>query len=130
MKLWGSEMGPMYTSLCMRTQVCACIHMKFHVYIQLWWPNFKQSQLTQFNPKLGKICIQIEAQDFYFSMQQISLINKLWIKSYGQNNEQKSFFSIVFKVIWALLSCDYFQTIKITSITFYRHSKLIIGTRD
>jgi len=41
-----------------------------------------------------------------------------------------SFFNIIFKAIKALLSCDYFQTIKITSITFHRHVKLIIGTRD
>ena len=44
-------------------------------------------------------------------MKQTSLKNSLWIKSYGQNNEQMSFFNIVFKEIWAFLSCDYFQII-------------------
>ena len=36
---------------------------------------------------------------------------QLWIKSYGQKSEPISFFSIVFKAIWALLNCVYFQTI-------------------
>ena len=36
---------------------------------------------------------------------------QLWIKSYGQNSEQISFFSIIFKTIWALLNCVYLQTI-------------------
>ena len=44
-------------------------------------------------------------------MKQTSLKNSLWIKSYDQNSLQMSFFSINFKEIWALLSCDYFRTI-------------------
>ena len=44
--------------------------------------------------------------------------HSLWIKSYGQNSEEMSFFSIDFKTIWALLSCDYFQTIVNSLITF------------
>ena len=63
-------------------------------------------------------------------MKQISIKSSLWIKSYGQNNEKMSFFNIVFKTIWAFLSYDYFQIIKITSITFFKYVKLIIGTAD
>ena len=63
-------------------------------------------------------------------MKQIAPKNSLWIKSNGQNNEEMSFFIIVFKAILVLLSCVYFQTIKIISITFCRHVKLIIGTGD
>ena len=44
-------------------------------------------------------------------MKQTLLKKFSWIKSYGQNSEKMSFFSINFKVIWALLSCDYFQNI-------------------
>ena len=51
-------------------------------------------------------------------------------QSHNQNSEQWSFFSIVFKKIRALLSYGYFQTIKITSIAFCRHVKLIIGIED
>ena len=61
--------------------------------------------------KLGKICIQIEAQNVYFPIKQTSLKKYLWSQSYGQNSKQMSFFSIVFKVIWVLLNQDYFQTI-------------------
>ena len=63
-------------------------------------------------------------------MKQTLLKKSLWIKNYGQNSEQMSFFIIVFKAIQAFLSCDYFQTIKIISISFCRHVKLIIETRD
>ena len=63
-------------------------------------------------------------------MKQTLLKKSLWIKSYGQKSEQMSFFIIVFKAIQALLSYDYFQTIKIISISFCRHVKLIIETRD
>ena len=50
------------------------------------------------------------------------------IKSYGQNSEQRSFFSINFKVIWALLSCDYLQTIVNSLITLGWHmSNLSLG---
>ena len=37
--------------------------------------------------KLGKICVQIDAQDVYIPMKQISLKNSLWIKSYVQNSK-------------------------------------------
>ena len=43
--------------------------------------------------------VQIEVQDVYFPMNQILLKHSLWIKSYGQNSEQWSFFSIIFKII-------------------------------
>ena len=92
----------------------------------LSWPNFKWSLLTRYKSKLGNIFVQIEAQNVYFPMKQNSLKILLWIKDYGQNNEKMSFFSITFKAILALLSCDYFQTIKITSITFCRYVELII----
>ena len=50
-------------------------------------------------------------------MKQSSLKNSMWIKIYGQNSEQMSFFNIDFKAIWALLSCNYFQTIVNSLIT-------------
>ena len=82
--------------------------------------------------KLGKICIQIEAQDVYFPIKQTSLKKYLWSQSYGKNNKQMSFFSIVFKAIWAFLSCDYFQTIVNSLITLgWRISSLSLeaGTK-
>ena len=75
-----------------------------------------EERLAQYKSKLGKIWVQIEAQHVYFPMKQISLKNSLRVKSYGQNSEQMSFFSIVFKMIWALLSCNYYQTIKISFV--------------
>ena len=81
------------------------------------------------SPNYAKF-VQIESQDVYFPMKQISLKNSLWIKSYSQISEKMLFFSIIFKAIWAFLSYDYFQTIKIILITFFSHVKLIIGTKD
>ena len=63
-------------------------------------------------------------------MKQISLSNSFWFKSYDKKSEQMSFFSIIFKMIWALLSCNYLRTIKITSIILCKHIKLIIGIGD
>ena len=82
--------------------------------------------------KLGKICIQIETQDVYFPMKQTSLKKYLWSQNYGQNSKQMSFFSIVFKAIWTLLSRDYFQTIVNSLITLgWRISSLSLepGTK-
>ena len=82
--------------------------------------------------KLGKICIQIEAQDVYFPMKQTLLKKYLWSQSYGQNSKKMSFSSIVFKVIWALLSQVYFQTIVNSLITLgWRISSLSLepGTK-
>ena len=50
-------------------------------------------------------------------MKQALLKYSLWIKRYGQNSEQMSFFSINFKAILALSSCDYFQIIVNSLIT-------------
>lgn len=36
------------------------------------WPEFKQLLLTHFKSKLGKICVQIEAHDIYFAIQNSS----------------------------------------------------------
>ena len=65
-------------------------------------------------------------------MKQTTLKKIFWIKSYSQNNEQMSFFSIDFIAIWTLLSCDYFQTIVNSSITLGWHmssSSLGLGTK-
>ena len=65
-------------------------------------------------------------------MKQALLKYSLWIKRYGQNGEQKSFFSIDFEAIWALLSCDYFQIIVNSLITLSWHmssSSLGLGTK-
>ena len=58
--------------------------------------------------KSYKIYVQIESQDVYFSMKQTLLKTSFRFKSYDENSEQRSFFSIIFKTIWILLSCDDF----------------------
>ena len=50
-------------------------------------------------------------------MKQTLLKKYLWSQSYGQNSKKMSFSSIVFKVIGALLSQVYFQTIVNSLIT-------------
>ena len=87
--------------VCVRIfQVCACI-LDSCVRIT-YFPTALMARLQTVitnSSKLGKICIQIEAQDVYFPMKQTLLKKYLWSQSYGQNSKKMSFSSIVFKVI-------------------------------
>ena len=71
------------------------INLSNYLANSLGWTNLciQGSKLTQ----TGKICVQIEAHNVYFPMKQNPLKNSLWIKRYGRNSEQRSFFSIDFK---------------------------------
>jgi len=85
-------MGPTYASLCMRTQIYACVRTALMARLQMVITH-------SFKSKLENIFIQIDAVDVYFPMKQTTLKNSLWIKSYGKNNKQRSFFTNVFKAI-------------------------------
>ena len=74
---------------------------------------------------MGKICVQSEAQAAKFPMKETLLKKSLWIKSYVQNSEQRSFLSIDFKSLWLLPNyCKFFNYPWLT------YFKLIIGVRD
>ena len=82
--------------------------------------------------QIGKNCVQIEALDVCFPMQNFNLKNYLWLKIYGQNSEQMSFFSIIFKEIlstfelWLPLT----KLLRKLQLPCLKYVTLIIGARD
>ena len=81
--------------------------------------------------KLGKICIQIEAQDVYFPMKQTLLKKYLWSQSYGQNSKKNVIFQYCFQSYWSAFESSLLpNNCELFNYPWLTYIKLIIGAGD